>query len=154
MKRVELLEALFLQGKKMRDLQVLYISIRGKGIGGHDTAEGREVLEQIDVAEVHFDKMVMELDEWWEKHEEPVLDSARTDSGEVVIPEGWMVIKNQEDPVDGRYVDVLANNGKQYPHIFFDMYFHYHGQFLSDDLSVVAWTYSETLNDGDDDIRI
>lgn len=65
MKRVELLEALYLQGKKMRELQVYYFSLR-KGGGRFSSPEAKKVLEQSKLAELEFDKMVKELDEWWD----------------------------------------------------------------------------------------
>lgn len=83
MKRVELLEALYLQGKKMRELQVYYFSLR-KGGGRFRSPEAKKVLAQSKLEELQYDKMVKELDEWWEKHELSdgtgwVLDYARTD---------------------------------------------------------------------------
>lgn len=68
MKRVELLEALYLQGKKMRELQVYYFSLR-KGGGRFSSPEAKKVLAQSKLEELQYDKMVAELDEWWEKCE-------------------------------------------------------------------------------------
>jgi len=64
MKRVELLEALYLQGKKMRELQVYYFSLR-KGGGRFSSPEAKKVLAQSKLEELQYDKMVKELDEWW-----------------------------------------------------------------------------------------
>jgi hypothetical protein len=64
MKRIELLEALYLQGKKMRELQMYYFSLR-KGGGRFSSPEAKKVLEQSKLEELQYDKMVKELDEWW-----------------------------------------------------------------------------------------
>lgn len=69
MKRVELLEALYLQGKKMRELQTYYFSLR-KGGGRFSSPEAKKVLAQSKLEELQYDKMVKELDEWWDKHAE------------------------------------------------------------------------------------
>ncbi|MCP9763824.1 hypothetical protein [Lacihabitans soyangensis] len=65
MKRVELLEALYLQGRLMRELQVYYFSLR-KGTGRFPSPEARKVLADSKAAEMEFDRMVRELDEWWD----------------------------------------------------------------------------------------
>lgn len=65
MKRVELLEALYLQGKLMRELQVYYFSLR-KGGGMFTSPEAKKVLAQSKLAELEYDKMAKELTEWWD----------------------------------------------------------------------------------------
>ena len=172
MKRVELLEALYLQGKKMRELQVYYFSLR-KGGGspldfarGDSSPEAKKVLAQSKLEELQYDKMVAELDEWWEKCEEFNVDSESVFSTtleltEVEIPDGWtkLVYNTSSEtlrdmPENGFYVDVITLGGKMYKKVWFDMFFHCEDVGIEDDDYVIAWTYTDTTNDQDDDIRI
>lgn len=49
----------------MRELQAYYFSLR-KGGGRFSSPEAKKVLEQSKLVELQFDKMVQELDEWWD----------------------------------------------------------------------------------------
>jgi hypothetical protein len=151
MKRVELLEALYLQGKKMRELQVYYFSLR-KGGGRYSSPEAKKVLAQSKLEELQFDKMVKDLDEWYGP---PTPEGgAEDESIQIEIPEGWFELDKDEFPESGFYLHVIANDGKTYKTVFFEGYFDYEKLGWPDKLNVIAWTYSDTTNEGDDDIRI
>ena len=96
MKRVELLEALFLQGKKMRELQVYYFSLR-KGGGRFSSPEAKKVLAQSKLEELQYDKMVKELDEWWDNPPTPE-GGADLDTFKNVLDE-FMFSPENADPV-------------------------------------------------------
>lgn len=67
MKRVELLEALALQGKTMRELSKLYSSIKLKN-GNKPSADGVKVLRELHDVESEFDRTLNDLEGWWDKH--------------------------------------------------------------------------------------
>lgn len=140
MKRVELLEALYLQGKLMRELQVRYFSLR-KGGGRFSSPEAKKVLEQSKLEELKFDKMVKELDGWWEKHAESPLAPGGGTENDIEDSGQWFTT----DKVTPR--SKLSEEDKSRLEEIHDYLF---GPECADGEIVI----SKHLNDGDDDIRI
>ncbi|HLO43893.1 MAG TPA: hypothetical protein VK175_06135 [Leadbetterella sp.] len=146
MKRVELLEALYLQGRLMRELQVYYFSLR-KGAGRFPSPEARKVLADSKAAEMEFDRMVRELDEWWD--ESPLAPKGGTDLEDNLSFYG--------DLANG----CTGNCGMNYcdENGCVERKKHYVEPIepMKDDVDGLRQAQADnriTLNDGDDDIRI
>jgi hypothetical protein len=66
MKRIELLEALFLQGKLMRELQLQLEDFKSKTNSSY-FSEMISLVNQSIEADAEFDRMLKELTEWWDE---------------------------------------------------------------------------------------